>query len=326
MTPAAPRLHPPKVAVLIATRQRPRMLECLLAALPALERQPFAGEPAIDLEVVVVDNDEAGSSRVVCDACDAGPNGLPITYVIEPRAGIPFARNTALESARRGTDFFAFIDDDEVPETQWLAELLRVQRACGADMVAGPVHSLLPDDAPRWATKGRIFAHPDHATGDRIETTSSANVLITARVVADFARTEEACFDERLALTGGSDRHFFLRAHERGFSLVWAETARVSEEIPKSRARLPWVMKRMYRQGICNAFCEIDLRRMPAPRAQMAVRGALFIAAGLSLLPLGAATGSHKLVHYARYVAYGAGMLQAVRGRFYEEYKTVHGA
>lgn len=313
---------PLKVAVLIATRQRPRMLERLLAAMPQLEREPFPNEPAIDLEVVVVDNDDAGSSRAVCEAA---PTGLRVTYVIEPRAGIPFARNTALRSVRRGTDFVAFIDDDEIPDPEWLVELLRVQRACRADMVTGPVHSLLPSDAPGWAKNGRIFAHPEHATGERLETTSTANCLISARVIADFERVGELCFDERLALTGGSDRHFFLRAHERGFSLVWAESACVREEIPKSRAKLPWVMQRMYRQGICNAFCEIDLKRLPVPRAQMAARGALFIASGLVLLPLGAATGSHKLVHYARYVAYGAGMLQAVRGRFYEEYKTVHG-
>jgi glycosyltransferase involved in cell wall biosynthesis len=311
-----------KVAVLIATRQRPRMLERLLAALPQLEREPFPNEPAIDLEVVVVDNDEAGSSRPVCEAA---PTSLRVSYVIEPRVGIPFARNTALRSVRRGTDFFAFIDDDEIPDPAWLVELLRVQRACRADMVTGPVHSLLPSDAPSWAKNGRIFAHPEHATGERLEATSTANCLISARVVADFGRTGETCFDERLALTGGSDRHFFLRAHERGFSLVWSEAACVREEIPQSRAKLPWVMQRMYRQGICNAFCEIDLERLPIPRAQMAARGALFIAGGLALLPLGVATGSHKLVHYARYVAYGAGMLQAVRGRFYEEYKTVHG-
>jgi hypothetical protein len=84
-------------------------------------------------------------------------------------------------------------------------------------------------------------------------------------------------------------------------------------------------MKRMYRQGISNAFCEIDIERMTLPRAQMAVRGAVFIAGGMALLPLGAITGSHRLVHYARYVAYGAGMLQAVRGRFYAEYDKVHG-
>ena len=34
--------------------------------------------------------------------------------------------------------WLAFIDDDEVPEPEWLAELLRVQRTCGADAVRGP--------------------------------------------------------------------------------------------------------------------------------------------------------------------------------------------
>ena len=310
---------PVQVSIVIATRQRPRMLASLLKGVGALRM-----DAAVDLDVVVIDNDPAGSSREVCEAARS-TLAWPLLYGIERRVGIPFARNCAISSLRAGTAFVAFIDDDEIPDPGWLLELLRVQREHGADMVAGPVHSVLPAGAPSWATQGRIFTHPPHATGDSLETTSTANVLISTRVLNACSAAGEKWFDERLALTGGSDRHFFLRAHQRGFSLVWAGDAVVHEEIPASRAKLPWVMQRMYRQGICNAFCEIDLRRMSMPRAQMALRGAAFIAGGVALLPLGALTGSHRLVHYARYVAYGAGMLQAVRGRFHDEYSTVHG-
>lgn len=308
-----------RISILIATRERPRMLARLLEGLRVLQI-----DDAHDLEIVVIDNDPKGSSRDTCEHLRASLP-WPLVYEIEPRAGIPFARNRAIASIRRGTAFIAFIDDDEIPDPTWLAALLRVQHQHSADMVAGPVLSILPSDAPSWATQGRIFAHPPHRTGDRLESTSTANVLIAAHVLDAFAGDSEPWFDERLALTGGSDRHFFLRAHERGFSLIWAQEALVREEIPESRAKLPWVMKRMYRQGICNAFCEIDIERMKLPRAQMAVRGAAFIAGGVALLPLGAVTGSHRLVHYARYVAYGAGMLQAVRGHFYDEYTRVHG-
>lgn len=315
----------PQIAIAIATMQRPDMLGALLARLQLLT----LAEPQPSVEILVVDNDPKESARPVIDALrGAGSLRFGLRYLTDARRGIPFVRNTAVAAAlASGASEIVFIDDDELPEHDWLERLLHVQRVYDADVVAGPSLSLLPPGTPDWA-KGNAFRHEAHRTGDPLETCATNNTLVRRAV---FDRIKP-WFDERLALTGGSDRHFFLRVHDAGFRIVWAAEAVVREEVPKSRVSVPWVLARMYRQGACNAFCEIDLERKPLPRLQMLAQGAAFVAGGLALAPLGAASAilpgrrGQRLMKYARYAAYGVGLIATATGQsLYEEYKTIHG-
>jgi len=47
----------------------------------------------------------------------------PVRYVVERRGGLSWARNAGWKAAN--SDIIAFIDDDEVPDKHWLAELVR---------------------------------------------------------------------------------------------------------------------------------------------------------------------------------------------------------
>jgi glycosyltransferase involved in cell wall biosynthesis len=48
---------------------------------------------------------------------------MSIDYVVEPRKGLAWARNRAIDVAR--DEIIAWIDDDEIADTSWLAELAR---------------------------------------------------------------------------------------------------------------------------------------------------------------------------------------------------------
>ncbi|MCU1346555.1 MAG: glycosyl transferase, partial [Acidimicrobiia bacterium] len=98
----------PTVAICVVSFQRPVGLARLLHALAALE----TGRP-VSLEVIVVDNDIAGSARTVLD--EFRPQApWPLRYVRQPAQGIPHARNVAVTEAWHA-DFIAFMDDDEAP-------------------------------------------------------------------------------------------------------------------------------------------------------------------------------------------------------------------
>jgi len=306
-----------RVAVLITTMKRPRLLRQLLSALDSLA---FTGDPP-QLQIVVTDNDPDRSAEPICEELRTSLR-WPLRYVSEPRRGIPFARNAAVRAAVGDHDFVAFIDDDEVPTRQWLDELLKLQQRLDADVVAGPVESVMPADSPRWATAGKVFEHTRYQTGSSIDACATNNVLIRCASLQQM----DSWFDERMALTGGSDRHFFLRMNGDGRRMVWCDEALVTEEVPESRVKIRWVVARMYRQGINRGFCDIDLERSAFPRLRAAVLGTAYIGGGLGLLPVGAVTGSHRLVQYARYAAYGVGLLQSCRGKFYQEYRDLHGS
>jgi len=168
---------PPRVAVCVATYKRPRGLKCLLEALGRLVFQRQQPE----LRIIVVDNDDAASARDVCHEA-AALSPWPISYRVEPRRGIPFARNAAVALAADWAHDIAFIDDDEEPDPSWLDELLTVREACQADVVTGPVLPRFDADAPRWITQGRFFRGRRRPTGTALDVAMTNNVLARTEV------------------------------------------------------------------------------------------------------------------------------------------------
>src|SRR5471032_84020 len=98
-----------EVSVCVSTRARPAGLEILLGSLAAQRDAP-------PFEVVVIDNDLAGSARPVADRF---ADCLTIVYDVEPVPGVSTARNRSV--ARSRAPLLAFIDDDERAEPGWLA-------------------------------------------------------------------------------------------------------------------------------------------------------------------------------------------------------------
>src|SRR4051812_32400584 len=113
-----------KICVGIITYQRPEGLKRLLEGLNRLASDKCE---APSLEVIVVDNDPAGPACTFVEEASSDLN-WPLKCFVEPRRGIPYARNALVARAQEeNADFIAFIDDDEVPEPFWLDELLYVQ-------------------------------------------------------------------------------------------------------------------------------------------------------------------------------------------------------
>jgi GT2 family glycosyltransferase len=103
----------PPASVIVCTRYRP---ERLAACLDALQAQDYP-----DYEVIVVDNAPETDEVERLAAARGGP--VPVRYVLESRPGLSWARNAGLAAAR-GT-IVAFLDDDELPDRYWLAEMAR---------------------------------------------------------------------------------------------------------------------------------------------------------------------------------------------------------
>jgi len=303
-----------RVSVCVATCGRPNGLRALLGALEVLEIPAGA-----TLQVVVVDNDPNGAARPVCDEV-IERHAYPLRYVVEKRRGIPFARNAALAVALPESDFIAFIDDDEIPESDWLAELLRVQGYYKSDVVTGPCLSEYMDPPPRWVVDGAFHERPRYPTGTLRHVAFTHNVLVRSAV---FECLDEG-FDESMALNGGDDHEFFARAFAAGFQIIWADNAIVHERVPASRSTLSWIVKRGFRVGTSSAW--IQLKHRSGTRAGLLTHGCYCVVKGAGLafsLPLSgraaAATGLQLL-------SYGLGRIAGSSGHLHQEYRVIHGS
>src|SRR5450755_1288462 len=136
-----------KVSVCIATYRRTERLRAVLEDLAHQSRLPE--------QVVVVDNDLAGSARGLIDRLRASGAPFAIAYDVQPERNIAATRNLSVRLA--DGDWLAFIDDDERAPDTWLQQLLEAAAAHGADGILAPVEPQLPAGAPRWIRRGRFY-------------------------------------------------------------------------------------------------------------------------------------------------------------------------
>jgi succinoglycan biosynthesis protein ExoM len=242
----------PYVTVCACTYRRPEGLRALLGGLAA---QRFEEVARPDYDVVIVDNEGSAEARAICAEVERA-SGLVVHYFQEHRHGIPYARNACLDQVAPETEFFAMIDDDEVPEPDWLEQLLLAQARTRADVVRGAVVPVFPDGAPAWIHDGDFFGWPKQrragvgtalADGAELASASSNNVLVRAAAV----RAPGLRFDTTLTFTGGTDALFFRQMRLAGCRIVYAAGARVREAVPPQRATLRYLWRVHYKQG-CN--------------------------------------------------------------------------
>ncbi|BFU44363.1 glycosyltransferase [Krasilnikovia sp. MM14-A1004] len=143
----------PPITVVICTRERPGALARCLDSLITQKYPTF--------RVLVVDNapETDATAEVVRSAARRGP----VDYLVEPKAGLSFARNAAVAAAPG--EILAWIDDDEYADENWLAEVARaLAEHPEADVVSGViVPAELETQAQLWFeqfgghSKGRGF-------------------------------------------------------------------------------------------------------------------------------------------------------------------------
>jgi glycosyltransferase involved in cell wall biosynthesis len=127
-------------SVVICTHNRAGMVRAAVEAALREVRPTHA-------EVIVVDNASTdGTPGVLADLVRDIPDGLRV--VAEPRLGLSVARNRGLAEARGGV--VAYLDDDAIPRSGWLAALLDPYRDPHIVAVGGRVVLRFPGVPPPW--------------------------------------------------------------------------------------------------------------------------------------------------------------------------------
>ena len=147
----------PQVSVAICTLDRPHGLQLLLEA---IDRQNLGAWPDDAVTILVIDNSVSGSVRALCTV-RAEASRFRLVHVHEARRGLSFARNAALAASRDiGASHVAFVDDDEVPDPQWLSALHARLIETGATAAVGPVPAAQGEVKGRFADAVSVQTRP----------------------------------------------------------------------------------------------------------------------------------------------------------------------
>jgi glycosyltransferase involved in cell wall biosynthesis len=226
----------PVSSVCTATFRRPDGLRKLLQSLLAQRGAP-------DFEVVIIDNDNAGSARATAGEF-SGP--LNLSYAVEPERGLAAARNHAVQIARG--EFLAFVDDDETVCETWLGTLHRVLTATKASAAFGPVEVEFESGVEEAIRRCRFFAYPHPPEGEPIPWyyTHTGNAYVRASALPDGVSPFRSLF----GLTGGEDIDLFKRISDAGGNFVAAGPGACTREFrERTRANFWWAMRRSVRNG-----------------------------------------------------------------------------
>jgi succinoglycan biosynthesis protein ExoM len=306
-------MHPSSVCVCICTYKRP---ELLLRALEGVRAQPIGSQLAVS--VVVADNDRNESARAVVSKFGVQA-GFRVTYCVEPEQNIAMARNRALQNA--DADLIAFIDDDEFPAENWLAQMLETLLKYKADGVLGPVRAHFEAPPPAWLVASGLSDRPEHATGFELQwrQTRTGNTLFRSEILKDVAEPFQKEFGN-----GGEDQDFFRRMIERSCRFVWCNEAVAYEVVPPERCERRYWWKRALLRGqneklhltaasVCKSLVAVPLYLVILPFAlvvgqakfmRYSVRmldhmGKLFAATGIQVIRGSYLTGESQLASTA---------------------------
>jgi succinoglycan biosynthesis protein ExoM len=299
------------ISLCIATYRRPERLGALLDDLVKQQLLPK--------EVVVVDNDAAGSAHAVVKRRRGLGAPFPIHYDIQPVKNISLTRNRTVALAN--SDWIAFIDDDERAPAAWLRQLAETIALYNADGALGPVVPIIPADAPDWIRHGRFYEWARLETGAVIPLNKLrfGNVLLRGALL----RATPMPFDPNYGLTGGEDGDLLGRLVQQGARIVWCDEAIVHEPVEGARLSLRWLLLRALRGGqdfarhkLTGSFGQLTA----AGRVRLFLRALLqsTLAAGLALLSW--PRGRHHAVYWLLKASANLGKMSIFLGWHYREY------
>jgi succinoglycan biosynthesis protein ExoM len=300
-----------RVAICISTFKREALLRHLLRGISQLT---FRKVRTPEIEIIVVDNDESQSAEEVCRTASLS---WPIRYVGELRRGITYARNRAIAEAG-AVDFIAFIDDDEVPSTHWLDELLWAQTEFTADVVSGPVLPRYDSNVADWVIQGKFFEGKSFVSGTKLRVCAANNVIVGFHVFKRVPR-----FDDAFALSGAEDTDFFLRVWQSGHRIVFSQEAIVFEAVSAQRGTLTWLLRREYQTGNGWVFCEAVTDNRMGRWVIRSCKAFVHVAIGSASAIWWSVPGNRTaVIRSLQRVSLGVGMLMALAGHRFLAYKN----
>ena len=240
------------VTVCICTKDRPAYVRQCLNGL----RNQSA--PATSFEVVIVDS---GSSVANASILTSMVQSVPcVTLIREDRPGLSRARNAGARIARG--QYIAFIDDDAVPDTNWL-EAIRQAASTTAEapaLIGGRILPVWEADLPRWwpASLRGVLTLVEYLGEGEYGSAAlpagaepyGANVTVRRADLLQIGGFSERAGRRGPELLSDEDVQLAKRLQNAGKSVRYDSRITVWHHIQANRMNVNWLLSRLYWQGV----------------------------------------------------------------------------
>lgn len=214
----------------------------------------------VQIEYLVVDNNSSDATRSVVESYMHKHPQFKLKYVLEPKQGCNYARNTGIEQA--SGEYLVFFDDDVIVEQGTIAAYLKAFERYPDDLVFGGKILLAPPDfsLPAWlVTEGpywRTNIVLIRTYGDifkRIELPDPCPVTVNMAV---HRKAFETCgmFRTEFGFSGkqllpGADYELFVRFARTIKNWIYVPGATAYHPLKKGQASKSYFRKRLFGVG-----------------------------------------------------------------------------
>src|SRR5215831_5882936 len=215
----------PSCSVIVCTRNRPEQLKQCLHGI----RQVCYP----DVDVIVVDNaSDNDAAKPIADAWNA-------RYIQEPVIGLSRSRNRGARFSQ--AEIVAFIDDDAVPNTDWLCNLIKEFSDPSVMAVTGVISAMTPSPAgiEQYSHADQERREFDSSTDDWFALANfggmgnGANMAFRRKVFGSWDG-----FNERLglgtAVCGSEEHNAYFELIKRGHRVVFTPLSVVKHPFPET--------------------------------------------------------------------------------------------
>jgi GT2 family glycosyltransferase len=236
------------ITIAICTYNRHELLKDMLKSVVSqnIEREKY--------KVLVVDN-SSDKKRAEEFYKEANlDSSIQVIWSFPP--GVSHARNTAVTYCN--TPYIAFLDDDSIPDPDWLSAILDGFKNDGrVVVVGGPVYPIWPTVKPAWLPDEYLgyLSALDLGDKDRIlqkhESVYGNNIAFNVR-----ALRECGGFPEQLgrkgnaSLLSGEETHVQDVLRSMGYEVFYKERAKVHHHVHQNRLSRNWLRSRVAWQRV----------------------------------------------------------------------------
>ena len=234
------------------TYKRPEKLKTLLENL-----QKINYPKDIKTEILIADNDIEKSGESIVENFHSK---IKIHYFSEPAKGLSNARNKILkEGINLGASHIAFIDDDEIADTNWLLNHIDFYNKFENIYISsGPTYKKFVNNYPDYIINNKIFqVNESKKLGTIKKSCASGNVFFPLNIIKD----NNIYFSEEFNFSGSEDINFFNRLSELGYTIGWNCNAINFENVYDDRANVKWILRRAYHNGYSVAYSRFSCNK-----------------------------------------------------------------
>lgn len=216
--------------------------------LPKLLQELITQSCPIPFNILVIDNNSTDDTlKVVSDF--AAASQIPIRYVHEPKQGIVFARNRAIDESL-ASRYIIFIDADELPEKDWLQAAVLSLSNENADCVGGKINISL-SYRPNWLNDdllpfyGQIdYGQDSFKITDESKPIWSGNVAYNMRIFQNGLLRFDSRYNRKgEGIGGGSDAIMFQHLLRNDYHLIYEPNMSILHLIPEKKINRSYFLK-----------------------------------------------------------------------------------